>query len=86
MIKNLLPNDVRNPMCFSYFGDIKLAYIEFNEYNANESFRVRKVCSELTLDGKSLYFVTIYKERYNVSNIVKRDLPSIFYGKEVNHD
>lgn len=77
---NNLPSNIRDPMCFSYFGDIKLAYIEFNEYNANESFRVRKVCKELTPDGKSLYFVTIYKERYNVSDIVKRDLPSIFYG------
>lgn len=79
MNKNL-PSNIRDPMCFSYFGDIKLAYIEFNEYNANESFRVRKVRQELTPDGKSLYFVTIYKERYNVSDIVKRDLPSIFYG------
>lgn len=85
-MKDNLPSCIRDPMCFSYFGDIKLAYIEFNEYNANESFRVRKVCSELTPDDKSLYFVTIYKERYNVSNIVKRDLPSIFYGKEANHE
>ena len=79
-MKDNLPSNIRDPMCFSYFGDIKFAYIEFNEYNANESFRVRRVCKELTPDGKSLYFVTIYKERYNVSDIVKRDLPSIFYG------
>lgn len=82
-MKDKLPWCIKDPMCFSYFGDIKLAYIEFNEYNANESFRVRKVCKELSPDGKSLYFVTIYKERYNVSDIVKRDLPSIFYGKEM---
>ena len=45
-----------------------MAYIEFNDYNANESFRVRRVRYELTPDGVSLiFFVVIDKEKYNIN-------------------
>lgn len=46
-------------MCFSYMGEIKMAYTEFNDYNANESFRVRRVRHELTQDGASLFFFVV---------------------------
>lgn len=81
-MKDNLPSNIRDPMCFSYLGEIKMAYIEFNDYNANESFRVRRVRYELTPDGVSLiFFVVIDKEKYNINELVKSWLPDQFYRR-----
>lgn len=81
-MKDNLPSNIRDPMCFSYMGEIKMAYTEFNDYSANESFRVRRVRHELTPDGVSLiFFVVIDKEKYNINELVKRWLPDQFYGR-----
>lgn len=79
-MKDILPSNIRDPMCFSYFGEIKMAYTEFNDYNANESFRVRRVRHELTPDGVLLnFFVVIDKEKYIINDLVKEWLPSQFF-------
>lgn len=81
-MKDNLPSNIRDPMCFSYLGEIKMAYTEFNDYNANESFRVRRVRHEKTPDGVSLiFFVVIDKEKYNINELVKSWLPDQFYGR-----
>ena len=78
-----LPSYVRDPICIAYRGEIKMIYTEFNEYNANESLRVRRVRSELKSDGiTKMFFVTIEKERYDVTELVKRDVP-YYYNREV---
>lgn len=60
-----------------------MIYTEFNDYNANESLRVRRVRNELKSDGVTpIFFVTIDKERYDVTELVKRDVPD-YYNREV---
>lgn len=79
-MKDNLPSNIRDPMCFSYMGEIKMAYTEFNDYNANESFRVRRVRHEKAPDGVSLiFFVVIDKEKYIINDLVKTWLPNLFY-------
>lgn len=77
---NNLPGNIKEPICIVYRGEIKLIYTEFNDYNANESLRLRKVRSELKSDGiTTMFFVTIDKEQYDVTDIVKEQVPDYYY-------
>lgn len=80
---NNLPICIKEPICIVYRGEVKMIYTEFNDYNANESLRVRRVRNELKSDGVTpIFFVTIDKERYDVTELVKRDVPD-YYNREV---
>lgn len=76
---NSLPSNIKDPICIVYRGEPKMIYIEFNDYNANESLRVRRVRNELKSDGVTpIFFVTIDKVRYDVTELVKRDVPDYY--------
>lgn len=75
-----LPSNIKEPICIVYRGEPKMIYTEFNDYNANESLRVRRVRSELKSDGiTTLFFVTIDSVRYDVTDIVKAHIPDYYY-------
>ena len=76
---NSLPSNIKDPICIVYRGEVKMIYTEFNDYNANESLRVRRVRNELKSDGVTpIFFVTIDKERYDVTELIMRDVPDYY--------
>ena len=70
-MNKILPGDITKPMVIEYEGEYKLIFTEFNDYNANESLRIRKIRST-TENDELIYYITYDKERYDITDLVKK--------------